>query len=106
MDREDVARSLASYRGSACIMWGSWRIEGQASFGATSSMGLERSSTGGLAGTFVADSETESILLSALAGALHEPYSLRLGEEEEHREPIDIAIVGHEGNRIDFALRA
>ncbi len=79
-------------------MWRSWRIEGQAS--------IDGAPSDGLAGTFIVDSEAEPLLLSTLAGALHEPYSLRLGEEEEHREPVDIAIVGHEGNRINFALHA
>ena len=93
MDRSE----LAGYRGLAYIMWGSWRIEGQALIDGEPSDGLE--------GTFVVDSETEPLLLSSLAGALHESYSLRIGEEEEHREAIDIAVVGHEGNRISFALR-
>jgi len=90
-------RELAGYKGLAYIMWGSWRIAGQAL--------IEGESSDGLAGTFVADSETEPLLLSSLAGALHESYSLRIGEEEEHRKPIDIAIVGHKENRIDFALQ-
>jgi len=97
MDRRGATRSLAGYNGLAYIMWGSWRIEGQAL--------IEGAEAGGLAGTFVADSETEPILLSALAAALHESYSLRLGGEEEHQEPTDIAIVGHDGNRINFVLR-
>ncbi len=88
MDRD----RLASYSGLAYIMWGSWRIEGQALID-------------GPAGTFVADTETEPLLLSSLARALHESYRLRIGEEAEHNEPIDIAIVGHDGNRINFALR-
>ena len=106
MDRKSGTRSLAGYRGLACILWGSWRIEGQASLGAASPTGPEGSPAGSVAGTFIASSETEPILLSTLADALHESYSLRLGKEEEHREPIDITIVGHEGNRIDFTLRA
>lgn len=93
MDRSE----LAGYEGVAFIMWGSWRIEGQAL--------IDREPSDRLAGTFVADSETEPLLLSSLAGALHESYSLRVGEEEEHNEPIDIAIIGHDGNRIEFALR-
>ena len=97
MHRNDVTQELAGYKGLAYIMWGSWRIEGQTL--------IEGAEAGGLAGTFIADSETEPILLSTLAAALHESYSLRIGEEEEHHEPIDIAIVGHEGNRISFALR-
>ena len=97
MNRKGGTRSLAGYKGLAYIMWGSWRIEGQAL--------IEGAEAGGLAGTFTADSETEPILLSTLAAALHESYSLRLGEEEEHREPIDIAIVGHDENRISFTLR-
>jgi hypothetical protein len=106
MDRQGMTRSLAGCKGVGYIMWGSWRIEGQASFDGAPSLGPEGSSAGGLAGTFVADSETEPILLSALATALHQSYSLRLGEEEERQEPIDIAIVGHEGNRIHFAIRS
>jgi hypothetical protein len=98
MNRKGTTRSLAGYKGLAYIMWGSWRIEGQAL--------IEGAEAGGLAGTFIADSETEPILLSTLATALHESYSLRLGEEEEHHEPIDIAIVGHAGNRINFTLRS
>ena len=98
MDRE----SITGYRGLAYILWGSWRIEGQAVIDDGTATGPE---VDGLAGTFVADSETEPILLTSLAAALHESYSLRLGEEEEHHELIDIAIVGHDGNHISFALR-
>jgi hypothetical protein len=83
---------LAGYSGLAYIMWGSWRIEGQALID-------------GLAGTFLASEETEPLLLSSLARALHESYRLRIGEEEERNVPFDIAILGHEGNRINFALR-
>jgi len=83
---------LAGYSGLAYIMWGSWRIEGRALID-------------GPAGTFLANEETEPLLLSSLASALHESYRLRIGEEEERNEPFDIAIVGHDGNRIDFALR-
>ena len=90
-------KALAGYDGLAYIIWGSWRIEGQAL--------LDSESSGGLTGTFIANSETEPLLLSSLAGALHEPYRLRIGEEEERNEPVDIAIVGHAGNRISFALR-
>ena len=93
MDRAN----LAGYRGLAYIMWGSWRIEGEAL--------IEGAPSDDLSGTFVADSETEPLLLSTLASALHEPYQLRIGEEREHHEPVDIAIVGHDGNRINFAFR-
>ncbi len=93
MDRAN----FVGYRGLAYIMWGSWRIEGQAM--------IEGAPTDGFSGTFVADSETEPLLLSTLATALHESYRLRIGEEEEHHEPVDIAIVGHDGNRINFAFR-
>jgi hypothetical protein len=92
----DHRNRLAGYTGLAYLMWGSWRIAGQAS--------IEGGPPDGLAGTFVASEETEPLLLSSLASALHESYRLRIGEEEEHNEPIDIAIVGHAGNRIHFAV--
>ena len=88
---------LAGYRGLAYILWGSWRIEGEAM--------IDGAPSDGLTGTFVADSEIEPLLLSSLASALHESYRLRIGEEEEHHEPVDIAIVGHDGNRINFTFR-
>ncbi len=89
-------KGLVGYNGLAYIMWGSWRIEGQAM--------IDGEPSGGLGGTFIADSETEPLLLSSLARALHESYRLRIGEEEKHNDPIDISIVGHVGNRINFAL--
>jgi len=97
MDLKSMTRSAAGYQGLAYILWGSWRIAGQASIA-----GEPPDDPGG---TFVVDSDDEPMLLSILAGALHESYRLRLGEEDDHREPVDITIVGHEGNRINFALR-
>ena len=85
------------YQGMAYILWGSWRIAGQALIDAAEPNDVE--------GTFVVDSESEPLLLSTLASALHESYSLRLGEEDEPRDLVDIAILGHRGNRITFALR-
>lgn len=96
MERNSVPQIIAGYRGLAYILWGSWRIEGQVS--------IDEAPYGRIGGTFIADSETEPLLLSSLAGALHEPYSLRLGEEEQHYRPIDITILGHDDNRITFEL--
>jgi len=104
MDRKGVTQDAAGYQGCACIMWRSWRIKGQASFDVAATGRPRRGRARSLAGTLVVDSEAEPMLLAALAAALHEPCRLRLGEEEERRDPLDIEIVGHEGNRIRFAL--
>ncbi len=100
-----TARSLIGYHGLATIVCGSWRIAGRASFNPTTRIGFEEELGASCAGTFVATSDTEPLLLSALAAALHQSYGLRLGEEADREEPIGIEIIGHEGNRIRFALR-
>ncbi len=101
MDKGDgmdaAAHTLAGYRGAATLLWGSWRIAGLAS--------IDVASPGAPLGTFTVDSEGEPLLLSALAGALQEPYVLRLGTELEQDVPIDITFLGHDGNRISFSIR-
>jgi len=101
MSENSQWKDVATYRGPASILWGSWRIEGEAAF-TPAKPGDEAS---GIAGSFTAHSETEPILLSTLASALRESYSLRLGEEDDHMEPMDIALLAHDGHRIDFVLR-
>jgi len=107
---------IAGYEGSAELVWGSWVIEGQARIEERSAESApvgpregissipDGPSDEGLVGTFTADSGTEPMLLSSLATAFGETYSLRwqrAGRDEE----LPVAVTARHGNRIHFETR-
>lgn len=104
------------YAGPAKLVWGSWLIEGHARIEPRSGESAPVGPIEGIAavpdgpiyegcvGAFTADSGTEPVLLSSLAGALGETYNLRW-QEEGHTEQLAITVTAKHGNRIHFETR-
>jgi len=105
------------YKGPATLVWGSWLIEGEARVepraGASAIVspadGIAPTPDGpvyeGCVGAFTANSDTEPGLLSTLAGALGEKYSL-CWEQDGEEERLPIAVTARHGNRIHFETRS
>jgi hypothetical protein len=98
-------REHSGYVGPAELVWGSWIIEGTANIRTHSSPGAspgpEGASRGLLVGAFDADSETEAVLLSSLASALGQPYTLRW-QDRGRLDELEITMTAKHGNRFHF----
>ena len=104
------------YAGPATLVWGSWQIEGEARIEPRAGDSAVISPANGIAptpdgpvyegcvGAFTAHSDTEPSLLSTLAGALGENYSL-CWKQEGREEKLSIAVTARHGNRIHFETR-
>jgi len=104
------------YAGPATLVWGSWQIEGEARITPRSGDSAIVSPADGIAptpdgpvyegcvGAFTAHSNTETGLLSTLAGALGEKYSLRW-KRDGREERLPIAVTARHGNRVHFETR-
>jgi len=106
----------SGYDGPAELVWGSWIIEGEAHVQERAtqavpvgpkegiSNGPDDASGEGFVGVFTASSGTEPTLLSSLASALGESYTLRW-TWNDHDDRLTIAVTAKHGNRIHFETR-
>lgn len=112
----NTEREHTGYEGRAELVWGSWVIEGTARIRGratqaapvgpqeSTSTGPDDASDEGYVGAFIADSGTEPTLLSALASALGESYTLRW-HRSGRADEIPIAVTARHGNKIHFETR-
>ena len=107
---------IAGYEGPAELVWGSWVIEGQAQIKERATEAAPVGPREGISaipdllpgtryvGAFTADSGTEPLLLSSVATALGESYSLRW-QQSGRNEELTVAVTARHGNRIHFETR-
>jgi hypothetical protein len=106
----------SGYEGPAELVWGSWVIEGTAAVRLRTSQEVPGGSCEGLStdlaepvaegfvGSFSADSGTEPMLLSSLASALGEGYTLRW-KRDGRDESLPVTVTAKHLNRIHFETR-
>lgn len=107
---------IAKYEGPAELVWGSWVIEGEAQLKQHATEAVPVGPREGISaipdllpgaryvGAFTAASGTEPALLSFVATALGESYSLRW-QEGDRNEKLTVAVTARHGHRIHFESR-